>query len=179
MRAVLLGSWGIDNIGVAEVADPAPGPGEVVIAAEAATVNPADLGMVTGQFASFLPESITAPYTPGWDLAGRIVAVGDGADPSVVGSRAVGFSNWVEAGHGTQASLVALPLGGGSVALAKDGLASGDALQRLVDMATAGQLHTPVARQFPADQARAAYQEFASGPHRGRIVLTFPTADGS
>jgi NADPH:quinone reductase len=318
MRAVLLRNWGIDNIGVAEAADPAPGPGEVLVATEAATVNPADLGMVTGQFASFLPESITAPYTPGWDLAGRIVAVGDGADPSVVGSRAVGFSNWVEAGHGTQASLVALPLGGGSVALAKDGLASaqlttvslngltawaaikelslepgqtlvvagaagsvggfalelaaasgvrviaavserdrdyvlelgayavaaredgdigstvrkivpggadalfdtttslgsaglgavrdgglhvtsttspepergiratkiyglpdGDALQRLVDMATAGQLHTPVARQFPADQARAAYQEFASGPHRGRIVLTFSTADGS
>jgi NADPH:quinone reductase len=318
MRAVLLQSWGIDNIGVGEVADPTPEPGEVLIATQAATVNPADLGMVTGGMASFLPKSITAPYTPGWDLAGRIVAVGDGADPSVVGSRAVGFSNWVEAGHGMQASLIALPLAGGSVAIAKDGLASeqlttvslngltawaaikelslqpgqtlvvagaagsvggfalelaaargvrviaavserdrdyvlglgayavaareagdigstvrkivpggadalfdtttslgsaglaavkdgglhvtsttppapergiratkiyglpdGDALQRLVDMATAGQLHTPVAREFDVDEARAAYQEFASGSHRGRIVLTFPTAGGS
>jgi NADPH:quinone reductase len=318
MRAVLLDSWGIDNIGVGEVADPAPGHGEVLIATEAATINPADLGMVTGRMASFLPSSITAPYTPGWDLAGHIVAVGDGADPSVVGSRAVGFSNWVEAGHGMQASLVTLPLDGGSVAIAKDGLPSaqlttvslngltawaaikelslepgqtlvvagaagsvggfalelaaargvrviaavserdrgyvlglgayavaaredgdigstvrqivpdgadalfdtttslgsaglaavkdgglhvtsttppepergiratkiyglpdGDALQRLVDMATAGQLHTPVAGEFAVTEARAAYHEFASGPHRGRIVLTFPTADGS
>jgi NADPH:quinone reductase len=318
MRAVLLDSWGLDNLGAGEVADPAPGPGEVLIATEAATVNPADLGMVTGRMAGFLPNSITPPYTPGWDLAGRIVAVGDGADPSVVGSRAVGFSNWVEAGHGMQASLVALPLNGGSVAIAKGGLPSaqlttvslngltawaavkalslepgqtlvvagaagsvggfavelaaargvrviaavsehdrdyvlglgayavaaredgdigdtvrkivpggadalfdtttslgsagleavkdgglqvtsttapepergiraakiyglpdGDALQLLVDMATAGQLHTPVARDFPVDQARAAYQEFASGPHRGRIVITFSGADGS
>jgi NADPH:quinone reductase-like Zn-dependent oxidoreductase len=53
------------------------------------------------------------------------------------------------------------------------GLPDGDALQRLVDTATAGRLQTPVAGEFSAGQAQAAYQEFASGPHRGRIVLTF------
>ena len=53
------------------------------------------------------------------------------------------------------------------------GLPDGDALQTLAGMATAGRLHTPVAREFNVEQARAAYEEFASGPHRGRIVLTF------
>ena len=53
------------------------------------------------------------------------------------------------------------------------GVPDGDALQRLADMATASELHTPVAREFSAEQARAAYQEFASRPHRGQIVLTF------
>ncbi len=310
MRAVRLTDWGIENIHVEDAADPAPAAGEVLIATEAATINPADLGMVTGQMAAWLPASISAPYTPGWDLAGRVVGVGDGVDASLVGSRAVGFSNWVEAGHGTQASLVALPrgnvgfaagglpsaqlttvslngltawaalkalaleagqtlviagaagsvggfalelaaargirvvaavserdrhyvlgLGAADVAAREDGdigpvvgkilpggadalfdtttslgsaglgavkdggllvtsttpaepergirvtkiygLPDGDALQRLVDMATAGQLHTPVAREFSADEARAAYQEFASGPHRGRIVVVF------
>jgi NADPH:quinone reductase-like Zn-dependent oxidoreductase len=40
-------------------------------------------------------------------------------------------------------------------------------------MATSGALHTPVAGEFPAAEGRAAYQEFADRPHRGRIVLTF------
>jgi NADPH:quinone reductase len=310
MRAVQLSNWGTGHVHLADAPDPLPAAGEILIAAEAATINPADLAMVTGAFASWLPASIAAPYTPGWDLAGRIAAVGDGVDRSLVGSRAVGFSNWVEAGHGMQASLVALPRG--NVAIAADGLPSaqlttvslngltawaamkelalepgqtlviagaagsvggfalelaaargirvvaavaesdrdyalslgaadvaaredgnlgevvrkllpggadalfdtttslgstglgavknggayvtsttppepergiratkiyglpdGDALQTLVDMATAGRLHTPVAGEFQAGQAREAYEEFASGPHRGRIVLTF------
>ncbi len=310
MRAVRLNDWGIGNIYVEDVADPVPAAGEVLVATQAATINPADVGMVTGQFASFLPASIAAPYTPGWDLAGRIVGVGDGVDASLVGSRAIGFSNWVQAGRGTQASLVALPqdavataadglpsaqlttvslngltawaalkelalkagqtlvvagaagsvggfaaelaagrgirviaavserdrdyvlgLGASDVAAREDGdigaavrkilpdgadalfdtttslgraglgavkdggllvastdppesergirvtkiygLPDGDALQKLANMATAGRLHTPVARAFNVEQARAAYGEFVSGRHRGRIVLTF------
>src|SRR6516225_10115593 len=94
MRAVHLNNWGIENIHVEDVADPTPVAGEILIATEASTIHPADLGMVTGQFASWLPDSITAPYTPGWDLAGRIIGVGDGVDFSLVGSRAVGFSTW-------------------------------------------------------------------------------------
>jgi NADPH:quinone reductase-like Zn-dependent oxidoreductase len=47
------------------------------------------------------------------------------------------------------------------------------ALATLVDMASAGRLHTPVAREFDVSEVRAAYQEFAAGSHRGRIVLTF------
>jgi D-arabinose 1-dehydrogenase-like Zn-dependent alcohol dehydrogenase len=46
-------------------------------------------------------------------------------------------------------------------------------LQQLVDLATAGRLHLPVAKEFKDEDARAAYEEFASGPHRGRIVITF------
>ena len=47
------------------------------------------------------------------------------------------------------------------------------ALRTLADMASSGKLHTPVARAFPAADARAAYEEFAAGSRRGRIVLTF------
>ncbi|HEY0517579.1 MAG TPA: hypothetical protein VGD00_10695 [Solirubrobacteraceae bacterium] len=35
------------------------------------------------------------------------------------------------------------------------------------------ELHTAVAREFPLADARAVYEEFASGSRRGRIVLTF------
>ena len=310
MRAVRLANFGVENIQVEEVADPIADAGEVLVATEAATINPADFAMVTGGMASFLPPSIPPPYTPGWDLAGRVVAVGDGVDASLVGSRVVGFSTWIEEGRGTQASMVALPAS--NVAVARDGLPSvqlttvglngltawravdeldlvagetlviagaggsiggfalelavgrgirviadvpesdseyamglgasdvvtreaGDlgsavraivpvgadalldtttslanaglsairdggryvtttdppeaerditvtkiyggpdsvALATLIEMAENGQLHTPVAKAFDVSDARAAYEEFASGPHRGRIVLTF------
>src|SRR3954447_21662996 len=120
MRAVQLAEYGVEHIELAEAPDPTPGAGEVLIETEAATVNPADFMMVSGQMASFLPATITAPYVPGWDLAGTVVAVGDGVDDTLVGSRVVGFSTWVAEGRGTQASLVSLPVA--NVAVAPDGL---------------------------------------------------------
>jgi NADPH2:quinone reductase len=307
---VRLSKFGVENIRVREVADPRPASGEVLIGAEAATINPADHGMVSGAMASFLPASITPPYTPGWDVAGRVVALGDGVEGSLLGLCVVGFSPWIETGRGTQASLIALPVA--NVAVASDGVASaqlttvglngltawraidelalaagetlviagaggsvggfalelavdrgirviaavpesdreavlalgasdvasrevGDisatvravvpdgadalldtttslgsaglgairdgglyvttttppesereitvtkiyggpdaaALATLIEMVEAGRLHTPVAREFNVSDARAAYEEFSAGPHRGRIVLTF------
>jgi len=117
-RAISLADFGVENMHIDEVPDVSAAAGEVLIATAAATINPADADMVSGAMAAVLPRAITAPYTPGWDLAGHIVGVGDGADASLVGSRVVGFSPWFEAGRGTQASLVALPMA--NVAVAPD-----------------------------------------------------------
>jgi NADPH:quinone reductase-like Zn-dependent oxidoreductase len=46
-------------------------------------------------------------------------------------------------------------------------------LRKLVEMASAGQLRTPVARTFPIEAAKQAYETFAAGVPRGRVVLTF------
>jgi NADPH:quinone reductase len=70
---------------VNDVPDPTPGDGEVLIATEAATINPADLGIVTGAVAPLFPVGAVATYTPGWDLVGRVVAAGAGADGALVG----------------------------------------------------------------------------------------------
>jgi NADPH:quinone reductase len=96
---------------VTEVADPSPGQGEVLIATEAATINPADFAVVTGTAAARLPWGSAPPYIPGWDLVGRVVAAGEGVAPAVIGSRVLGFSLWFESLRGTQAALVALPVG--------------------------------------------------------------------
>jgi NADPH2:quinone reductase len=307
MQRVQLTAFGIDAVEVAEVEDVRPAAGEVLIAAEAMTINPVDLYVVTGALAQAFPSGATSPYTPGWDVAGRVVAVGGGVSADIVGARAVGFSPWMSTGRGTQASLVALPydqvsivsgdlpsaqlttvglngltawravdevavrpgetvvvtgaagsvggfatellvargarviaavserdrdlamslgveavaareagdlgdvvrdlVGGADVLLdtasvgapalraVKDGgryvtvtdlpdavrgihvarivgVADKPALDELVRLASNGGLHTPVARTFPLAQARDAYREFASGAHRGRIVLT-------
>jgi NADPH:quinone reductase len=111
MKAVHVTAFGAEHLTVAAVSDPSPGHGEVLIATEAATINPADFAVVTGAVAARLPWGSAPPYTPGWDLVGRVVAVGGGVDGSVIGSRVVGFSLWFESLRGTQAELVALPIG--------------------------------------------------------------------
>lgn len=57
------------------VADPEPGPGQVVVQLKAAGVNPADTYVRSGAYA-FKPE---LPFTPGFDGAGVVETVGPGA----------------------------------------------------------------------------------------------------
>jgi len=102
---------GPDSIEVIELPDPTPGPGEVLITTEAATINPVDSGIVSGRMTAGFPASSHAPWVPGWDLAGTVTAVGDGVDPAWIGTTVLGFSGWFAAAHGTQAGLVALPVG--------------------------------------------------------------------
>ncbi len=111
MRAVRVEQFGIDKLEVRDLPDPTPGAGEVLVVTEAATINPADVAVVTGAAAERLPPGAVGPYTPGWDLVGKIAACGDSVDQALIGSRVIGFSLWFESFRGTQASLVALPLG--------------------------------------------------------------------
>ena len=60
MQAVQVERFGVENLKVQEVADPVPGPRDVLIATEAATINPADLAIVTGTAASQLPPEAVA-----------------------------------------------------------------------------------------------------------------------
>lgn len=120
MRAVRFTEFGIDNLAVEELEDPVAAQGEVLIATEAATINPADFAVVSGAAAPGFPPTFAPPYTPGWDLAGRVTAVGDGVDTGLIGKHVVGFSPWFAAAHGTQASLVALPVE--NIAVAPDDL---------------------------------------------------------
>ena len=101
---------GPDSIEVLELPDPAPAAGEVLVATEAATLNPADAAVVSGALTQRFPAGSRPPYIPGWDLAGTVTAVGEGVDPALVGRQVLGYSQWFTAAHGTQAGLVALPL---------------------------------------------------------------------
>jgi NADPH:quinone reductase len=63
--------------------DPSPGPGEVLIAVAAAGVNPADLLQRRGRY----PPPPGAPDTPGLEVSGTVVALGEGADRWRTGDR--------------------------------------------------------------------------------------------
>jgi len=73
-----LKAFAIDNykgdLTAREVPDPAPGPGEVVVAIAAASVNPLDAKLRDGEFKAILPYEM--PLILGNDLAGTVVAVG-------------------------------------------------------------------------------------------------------
>ncbi|MEO8262038.1 MAG: alcohol dehydrogenase catalytic domain-containing protein [Pseudolysinimonas sp.] len=107
-QAITLSGVGIDTLSLSEVPDAVAGTGEVLIAVEAASINPVDRGAATTGYGDKMPGD--APWILGWDLAGTITAVGSGVDAGLVGRRVLGFSQWFKGGPGLQRSQVALPL---------------------------------------------------------------------
>lgn len=82
MKALRL--TGIGAIGVEDVPDPVPGPGEAVVALRAAALNHRDVWIYLGQYAG-----LKYPVTPGSDGAGVVSSVGPGAEPSWVGREVI------------------------------------------------------------------------------------------
>ena len=101
MRRVVCQTLGpLEDLVIEEVADPVPGPGWVVIAVEAAGVNYVDALFVQGKYQIKPP----LPFTPGGEVAGDVVAVGDGVAGVAVGDRVLAMT-WL----GGYASHVEVP----------------------------------------------------------------------
>jgi NADPH2:quinone reductase len=88
---------GPDVLREAERPDPVPAGDQVVVSIRATDVNPTDLGARSGQARRRLPE-LAPPFVPGWDLAGEVSAIGDGAAGYEVGDRVVGLIPWIQEG---------------------------------------------------------------------------------
>lgn len=90
MRAWRIHAFGgPDALRLDTVVRPTPGPGEVLIKVAAAGVGPWDGWIRAGQ--SALPQPL--PLTLGSDLAGTVVAIGDGVSEFVEGERVFGATN--------------------------------------------------------------------------------------
>lgn len=101
MRAALITKFGPPSaLTLEQVADPQPGPNEVVVAVAAASVNFPDLLVVDGTYQN-LPDR---PFSPGKEAAGRVVAVGEGVNRIHVGQRVMAL---VE--HGAYAERLRVP----------------------------------------------------------------------
>lgn len=88
MRAVMCRQYGPpETLVVEDVDNPAPGPGTMVVRVRAAAVNFPDVLMIGGKYQLKIP----VPFTPGSELAGDVIAVGDGV-PFNPGDRVVGTS---------------------------------------------------------------------------------------
>jgi NADPH:quinone reductase len=90
-RAVLFDRYGgRDVLYVADVPMPAPASGEVVVAVKAAGINPGEAAIRSGALQERFPASF--PSGEGSDLAGTVVAVGDGVGDFAVQDAVLGFS---------------------------------------------------------------------------------------
>lgn len=77
------GSFGLDNLCAAERPEPAPGPGELLLAVRAVSLNHRDLTTVLGVYNPKQP----LPLIPCSDAAAEVVAVGEGVDRFAPGDR--------------------------------------------------------------------------------------------
>lgn len=104
MQAVQFDEYGdVSVLEVREVADPAPGAGEVLVRVKAAAINPGEIALREGVFADRWPA--TFPSGQGSDLAGVVEQVGAGVDAWSVGDEVLG---WVDT-RSSQAELAVVP----------------------------------------------------------------------
>ena len=91
MKALVANEYGEppSNLEVAEVPDPTPGPGQLLVRIEAAALNPFDLKLITGALREMAP--VTFPHLIGMDGSGVVVGTGDGVSDFTDGDAVVGF----------------------------------------------------------------------------------------
>ncbi|GGD59536.1 zinc-binding dehydrogenase [Erythrobacter arachoides] len=97
MRAWLLpeGSDGFDKLSLTELPDPRAGPGEVVVAPRAWSINYRDFAVASG---TYFGGALAQPAVPLSDGAGEVVAVGDGVTSVKVGDKVQStfFQGWID-----------------------------------------------------------------------------------
>ncbi|HET7097355.1 MAG TPA: NAD(P)-dependent alcohol dehydrogenase [Casimicrobiaceae bacterium] len=93
MKAAVLESLGLDNLSVKDVAEPRPGPHDVLLRMRAASLNFRDLVVIEGGYASQQKRSDLILLSDG---AGEVVAVGDAVRQFKTGDRVLGcfFQSW-------------------------------------------------------------------------------------
>lgn len=83
MRVVRLAKFGFDGLVVEEAAEPAAGPGEVLLRVRAASLNHRDVLIARGEY----DPRLKLPIVPCSDAACDVVAVGEGVSEPRVGER--------------------------------------------------------------------------------------------
>ncbi len=91
MKALLCTRYGTpDDLELADIADPQPGPGEAVVRVEAAALNFFDTLIIAGKYQTKPPM----PFSPAAEFAGRVESLGAGVSSLNVGDRVLGYSGY-------------------------------------------------------------------------------------
>jgi NADPH:quinone reductase-like Zn-dependent oxidoreductase len=81
---------GPETLEVAELPDPSPGPGELLVRVRAAAINYPDVLIIEDKY-QFKPPR---PFAPGGEIAGQVEAVGEGVEDWAVGDRLIAVPGW-------------------------------------------------------------------------------------
>jgi NADPH2:quinone reductase len=91
MKALLCTRYGTpDDLELADIADPRPGPGEAVVRVAAAALNFFDTLIIAGKY-QYKPDM---PFSPAAEFAGTVEGVGAGVTSLAVGDRVLGYSGY-------------------------------------------------------------------------------------
>ena len=91
MKAVLCQRFGTaDDLVLADIPDPAPGPGEVMAKVAAVGLNFFDTLIIAGKYQTKPPF----PFSPGGEFAGVVESVGAGVTAFKPGDRVMGYTNF-------------------------------------------------------------------------------------
>jgi len=108
MKAVLIKDYGgPEQLALGELADPEPGPGDVVVDIAAASLNPIDWKMRAGEVRQYFEFDF--PHVPGRDFSGTVRAVGEGVEGVVPGDPVFGIAEVMR--WGSHAEAVAVKAG--------------------------------------------------------------------
>jgi NADPH2:quinone reductase len=109
VRRIVCQQWGPpEELEVVDGPDPEAGPGQALVEVTAAGVNFVDALFVAGTYQIKVPP----PFTPGSELAGVVVAVGEGVTDVAVGDRvlsSMGLGAWASHVAVPASSLTAVP----------------------------------------------------------------------
>ncbi len=133
MKAVLCRAFGPPSaLTVEEVPEPQPGPDQVLIRVEAASVNFADTLVIEGKYQQRPPF----PFSPGGEVAGVAAGLGPGVEGPPLGTRVLamtGHGGFAEAALAPAAAVVPVPDGVEPVVAAALSYAYGTTLHALRD----------------------------------------------
>ena len=103
MKAVRFDEYGgIEVLEVRDVARPEPGPGQVLVAVRAASINPSEAAIRAGRVRDIFPA--TFPSGEGSDLAGVVEEVGADVTGVAVGEEVIGLPTTAQATPSTCSS---------------------------------------------------------------------------
>jgi NADPH2:quinone reductase len=89
MRAIMCREFGdLSVLKLEEVPDPVAGPGQALVRIRACGINFADSIMAAGKY----QNQPALPFIPGSEIAGDVVALGEGVDGFTVGDRVMGLT---------------------------------------------------------------------------------------
>lgn len=126
MRAIRCHAFtGPKDLRLEDIPDPVPGPGQVLIAVEACGLGFVDGLLVQGKYQVKDP----LPFTPGGEMAGRVLAVSEGVAGDLVGKRVAGI------GKGGLAEKAVLPAA--ACAITPEGFDPAAAAAALINYGTA------------------------------------------
>ena len=87
MKAVICKAYGPpEDLIVGELAEPKPGKGQVLVEIAAAAVNFPDVLIIQNKYQMVVPP----PFSPGGEIAGEVIALGEGVETWKEGDRVIG-----------------------------------------------------------------------------------------